>query len=533
MQVCLTADETNILSSKIGFFIPGFIPSVPRRQIPLPLRYPVEKFLFKKMDTKPQYNVVQAPLGLRRVEDALLNHGISCKVISPQKIGKLSEEVDVFGVSSMDPLGLGPVSATFRGLLNFDKNFEENKPFTELKFLELIKKIKQYEKPIVVGGSGAGQFELMPEKQASLGIDYVITGEAELIAPVVFKRIINQKHVPKIIRARRLQNPESQVPLLSKPTYQGIIEISRGCDRHCKFCDPAIRKFHWFSKNRIVIEAKRTALENNGYIRLLGEDILRYGNKIHDWIPCGKLIELIRDIKKIKTVSKIGLSHACLSSALANPKQIEMLREELDLSPDNFASLQVGIETGSVQKIKEYMPLKAAPFKPDDWHEVVLDGWKLLCKNYIYPAGTIIIGLDDSEEDLEDTIHLIQKVSRYPGMFFPLFFMSLGRLKNKKISYRTNWFSMPNKMRELYLISLKQLLRQTEHIDGLLFGREIHHRILNQILIVYFQGICEILEDQIKTNEIRNLTSSVKVEFRKTLYYLRDKIQSSIQSYGF
>ncbi|MHA1146057.1 MAG: B12-binding domain-containing radical SAM protein [Candidatus Helarchaeota archaeon] len=530
MQVCLTADETNFLNPKAGFFITGFIPSIPRIQIPTLLRYPMEKLLFANIETSNgNGEVIRAPLGLRRLEATLVNGGIDCKVISPQRLDKLVEEVEVFGVSTMDPLGLGPVSATFRGLLNNVKTkFDQNKPYTYMKFEQVIRTLRKYEKPIIVGGSGACQFELRPEKQDELGIDTVVIGDADLVAVDIFKKVLEGKKLPKIMKIELLQDIERDVTPIQKPTNYGIIEISRGCDRRCKFCDPTIRKFHWFSPDRIKMEAKRVAWANENYVRLLSEDCLRYGNKIGDWVPRGGLVKLIQEIKKLKEIDRVGLSHACLASALANPEQIEALRDEIGLGPDTFTSLQVGIETGSVRKIIDLMPLKAAPFEPDDWHEVVLEGWKLLCDNYIYPAGTVIVGMEDTEEDLKETVRLMRKVARMRGMFFPLFFMSLGQLKGKKKSYRNDWFVMPNKMREIYLISLEQMMRQVKHIDGLVFGNDSTHKIMNQILIMYFQGVHRVIKENVMYDKVPTLLSFSKIEFVEALKFLREKIRAAI-----
>ena len=486
----------------------------------------MEKLLFNEIETCDGFEVVRAPLGLRRIESVLFNNGIDTKVISPQMIDKLFDEVEVFGVSSMDPLGLGPVSATIRGILNNSNiPFLENKPYTSLKFEELINKIRIYERPIILGGSGACQFEIMPEKQEEFGIDCVVIGDGEQEVGKIFSKLLEGKKLPKIIKTERITEFETHILPIKKPTYYGIIEISRGCDRHCKFCDPSMRKFHWFSKDQILLEAKRNSIANQGLVRLLSEDCLRYGNKLHDWIPRGGLVDLIESVKKIKTVKKIGLSHGCLASALANEVQIERIEEELNLSKNNFTSLQVGIETGSINKVIKYMPLKAAPFEPDDWRDIVIDGWKLLCKHHIYPAGTIILGMDDTEDDLKDTLNLVKRVARMPGMFFPLFFMSLGQLRNKKSSYRNSWWNMPKLMKEIYLICLNQLMRQTEHIDGLVFGNDLSHRIMNQLIIIFVRGVYNTMEDYVKTDTVPSVISLAKSEITEIFRYIKEKIR--------
>ena len=495
-KILLTTDETNFLNPKAGFFIPGFIPSIPKESFPKIIRETIEKLLFYKIPHK-NGEVYQSVYGLRKIEAILLNAGYDCKVYSPQVIERYGDDAEVFGVYSMDPLGIGPVTATLQGIFGHrrynilgDTNYY-NPPYTHSKFKELIEKLKRFDKPILVGGPGACQFEMLPQAQDELGIDYIVIGDTEIEAPIIFNKVIKREKLPKVIRCKSLPNG-IDIPLIKKPVSWGLIEISRGCDRHCKFCDPAIKSFRWIPKSQIIAEAKIN-LKVYPEICLMSEDVFRYNTDSRKWIPEWGLVDLIHELKTLPNLESISLSHACLASALSAPEQIEALREELNLSKENYTSVQPGVETGAIHIIKKYMPYKAAPFDPEQWHDVVVDGWKLLAKNYIYPAATLMIGLEDSEEDIQETISLMKKVTKYPGMFWPLFFSSLGTLREKH-RYFVDWTQMSPSAQELYILAIKYMLKQSEKMHQHLFGTSFFARIFNHFTAIAGRAIVEEID---------------------------------------
>jgi hypothetical protein len=141
-RVFLTADETNFMNPSIGEFIPSFFPSAPKDQIPKPLRVVLERMMYYKIPHK-NGEVYHCQYGLRKLEAILLNAGIDCKVYSPQVIEEYFDKAGVFGISAMDPLGLGPVTTTLQGIFgkkeyNLTGNLKYYKPsYTELKFKEI------------------------------------------------------------------------------------------------------------------------------------------------------------------------------------------------------------------------------------------------------------------------------------------------------------------------------------------------------------------------------------------------------------
>jgi len=531
LEVMLTADETNFLNTEIGFFIPSFFPGVPWGQLPWVVRYTLERMLITKIPER-EGRVYHAMYGLRKIEAILVEAGIKCGVYSPQSIESYGDKARVFGVSVMDPLGFGPVSVTSYSLFG-NKEFTIGKdssqfkpPLSVIKFRELIEKLKEFDKPIIVGGSGANQFELLPDEQDKLGIDCILIGDAEIEGPRIFKKALRGEKLPKVVKARHIP-VGTKIPTIKYPVSWGLVEISRGCDRHCKFCDPSLKVFRWIPVSNIIKEVK-VNVRLSGDISLLSEDVFRYGTAQHEWVPNWGLVNLVRRIKEVPGVKSIGLSHACLASALAAPEQIEALREELNLSKEHYTSVQVGVETGSIRLVAKYLPYKGAPFEPNQWNEVVLEGWKLLCKNYIYPAGTLMFGLDDTEEDIEETIKLVKKLNRYPGMCWPLYFMPLGALRSKRReNFYTDWEVMSPKVQELFILCIEHMLEQTEKMDEHIFGTKLYQRVLNYLGAIFGKFIVKSVEEKAYAKGRRDYIKMGKIlinQFKEhTRYYLKTR----------
>ncbi|MFQ6063847.1 MAG: B12-binding domain-containing radical SAM protein [Candidatus Bathyarchaeia archaeon] len=416
MKVVLTADRTNMLNHKV-FFLTGFLATVPREVIHPVVRPICESVVF----SKPPSNGREATLalyGMRKIEAALIEADVPVEVVPWNKLDEI-DKVDVFGVSAMDPLGCGPATTTARMFLG-------GTPYNRYYFEKLIDKLREFQKPIIVGGSGAWQFEVFPEEQDRLGIDCVLVGDGEEAAPQVFRMATTGNKLPKIVHSSQ----PSRIPLIKKPAYWGFVEVSRGCDRACQFCDPAMKKFRWMSLDHILEEVKVNLRFQNG-VTLHSEDVFRYGCRHGEWKPNGKLINLFRAVRHVGA-RWIVITHGTLSSAHSSPELIGEMAKLMKTNPEDYAGVQVGLETGSTRLIAKYMRGKALPYTPEEWPSIASQAFELLTENRIIPAATLIIGLPgETAEDVDQTIELVKQLEKYPSMIVPLAFVPLGLLRKQ------------------------------------------------------------------------------------------------------
>lgn len=168
---------------------------------------------------------------------------------------------------------------------------------------------------------------------------------------------------------------------------------------------------------------------------LHAEDVLRYKAR---GIEVNKqaVIDLFRAVRSYPGVKGAGISHFALSTVASAPDVVEEISNILEADKKHWISGQTGIETGSPKMMSLHMKGKCKPFTPEDWPEVVLDAFQILAENNWVPCSTLILGLPgETEEDLELTISLVEKLRPFKSLIVPLFLVEMGGLEGKASSF--------------------------------------------------------------------------------------------------
>ena len=343
-----------------------------------------------------------------------------------------------------------------------------------------VKRAKKDGLKIVVGGPGAWEFNYAPEFLEEYGIDCVINGEVEVELPGIIRRLVDGEDMPRILY---VQNPPEldEIPEIIAPSINGLVEVGRGCPRGCKFCEVTLRKLRWYPLDKI--EKEIIANTSNGQLSgiIHAEDVPLYGVKgvkpdIDKLIP---LFELFA-----KHYKNNGWSHASIASVSACPEAVERASEIfLQDGTQRWFGAEVGIETGSPELIAKAMPAKAKPFKTEEWPELVKNSMGIMHDNSLVPACTLITGLpEETEDDVIKTIELLDVIKQYRSLIVPLFFVPMGRLKEKE------WFS-----REQLSGPQQELLKKCLE-NGIHWGKDLtrgfHHGhlyspIVNKSLLAF------------------------------------------------
>jgi radical SAM superfamily enzyme YgiQ (UPF0313 family) len=405
------------MSNYHGALFLGFMSCAPRNLIPSKIFFNI---LFPPVKVKDGKAVI-APYGTRKIEAALIENGFNVTVVPPEKISKFLDKAKIIGVTTNDPLGLGPASTTFAGKYGLVKE----EPYNAYCFRNLLTTLRQSKAKIAVGGAGAWQ--LADEKvMEELGIDIVVIGEGEKTVPELFGRILNGENLKGIFYGEVAE----RIPIIKGATVGGIVEIARGCGRGCKFCQPTLQRLRSRSLEDILKEAEINARVNR-FVTLHAEDVLRYkaeGFRVNEE-------EVLKLFSSVAKISKVGISHFSLASLASAEKLIEEISNLLGIpnKEQPWLAGQTGIETGSVRLVKEYMAGKVLPFKPEDWCEIVEQAFGICSDNHWVPCATLVIGFPkETEDDVMRTIELLDRLRRYKSLVVPLFFVPLSALKDQR-----------------------------------------------------------------------------------------------------
>ena len=392
-----------------------------------------------KMKTDDQGRPLQAPYGLRKIEAALQNAGYKAYIIDPDYVAfYIKRGARALMIGHHDYFAFGPPSSEWWMITG-------KEPINRKSFIEFISMKEIWEAKrrrgfrIVVGGPAAWQWLSWPEALKRWPVDTIVEGEAEKVVVDLAEKIINGEELPQLIRVPPNEVPRiDEIPLIKGASINGLVEIMRGCPRGCKFCSVTLKPLRFIPLNNIMREIELNLRSGVKNVLLHSEDILLYGA---DGIrprsePLIKLHSMVSRYL-LEYESGFAWSHASLASIKYAEEHGRTVSKIVDLVLDGdtrrFLGVEVGLETGSIRLVRKVMPAKAAPYRPEDYPDIVEEAFSIMSTNNIIPAATFILGLpDEREEDVYATIELLDRLKPYPSLIVPMFFVPLGMLKDRE-----------------------------------------------------------------------------------------------------
>ena len=434
-KVVLTADET-MMSTYHGKLFLGFMSTAPKKGFLPP--WVMFTFVLRPVPSDKTGRAILAPHGLRRVEAAILDSGLVSEdeliTVHPENLRKvIGRNTKAILVSAIDPIGMGPASTTFAGWWGV-KHYES---YTKWRFRELIcsdviQEARRNGAVLIVGGPGAWQ--ISEDVMYDYGIDIVVVGEGEKIIVDILRDVLEgwKPKKPLIVHTPRDKIPKaSEIPLLKGGTIGGLIEVSRGCGRGCRFCSPTLRYLRHRRLEDIIADVKTNVKCGQKDICLHAEDVLQYGGTPFKKNP-DAVIKLFKSVKNVEGVREVGVSHFALSSVVELEEVVEEISEILELDRHHWLGYQTGIETGSPRLMRIWMKYKPYPFKPEDWPNVVVQAFGISNDYYMIPCATLIVNLPgETEDDVMKTVELIDDLKDYRSLMVPLLYVPITGMPGK------------------------------------------------------------------------------------------------------
>jgi hypothetical protein len=439
--IVLTAPLTESIDHA-GYFIQMAMASLPIwLEGILNRKYPEWREVEHNDDGSAKY----MPAGVRLVEKSLERVYKKGDIVScfPQDLEKfIGPRTRVVAVSTHNPLGVTFAAGVYTSIFGSSK-MPINSHYSRELFAQIKSNPHRNNFKVIVGGSGGWQI-IQTDMYDELGIDCVVEGRSESEDTLdLFDKAIKGEDLPKELTVTHPVEREAILFPDTRTTF-GVVEMTTGCGRRCKFCVPDLNPQIDLPKNKIMDAVRANVREGNKQISLATEDMFIWG-QVHTDTPFyfpnrEALLDLYGDIVNTPGVEQHVLSHSTIAPAVVDPILIKELSDLLlPKSPIHFPYLSthpekkalaplIGLETGSVKMAKKIMPSKGVPFNIEEWPSIVLEGLRVLNENNWFPAMTLIVGNpDEDDEDVMATLDLIYEMERrglfaflIPSIFTPL-----------------------------------------------------------------------------------------------------------------
>ena len=416
--VILVAERT--LSAAYQVLFEGIFATMQTTQVPA---LAMRRFMAPPVKTDEAGRARLAPLGLRRVESALLARtalgadDVVCT--TPEALDKLlGPWVKVVAVTSSDPLGRGMSNTT---TANFWKGELYTRAWMRLLLGRLAEAKATHGFKTLVGGAGAWQYLAEPGAAAEQGIDTVFDGYFETDGPGLLADILAGKDAPPVVRAEGT-GADAIEPIVGA-SAMGVIELSRGCGKGCSFCTMARRRMAHLPVDTILADLATNVAAGVRSVVSASEDFFRYGGS-GSGVDFDGLAGLLAKMKNVGGLGFMQIDHANISSVLQfTDEQLIEIRRLLTWSErTDYLWVNMGVESANGRLVERIAPGKIAPFRADDWEGMAREAAERMVRCGFFPVFSVILGLPgETGEDVVRTIKLVEHLGRAGCVIFPIF----------------------------------------------------------------------------------------------------------------
>lgn len=422
--IVLTADRT--LMANYRTLLGGMMASSQTTTTP---QWLVERLLAPPAPVVGGQSLI-APLGLRRIEAALVAGGVSpaeIAVVDEQHLAEvMGPATRVVAVSMGEPLGIGMSSTTMTAVTGgciIPRQWFE-------RLLRKVNELKTRVAPqarVVAGGPGAWQLASDAASRQALGIDLVVEGYAEGNGAAIIKALQRGESLPAVVSGQGV--PATRIPPVRGATTMGALEVSRGCGLGCKFCTLGQVPMEHLPLETIMADARTNLAAGNTSLCVLSEDLLRYGAAGMRCVP-ERLLDLLTCLRGLPDLRLIQGDHVNVSSVQQyTDEQLKAVALLLTGGqPGARPWLNTGVETASGELLAAQggRP-KMGGVDPARWGEVCAQQLQRLCRAGFMPMASLIMGLPgETAADVAICRQWLRQLADWPLTVFPVLYAPLA-----------------------------------------------------------------------------------------------------------
>ncbi len=365
-----------------------------------------------------------APMGLRRIEAALLGDGFDADDVAvvhgdalPDAIGPNTR---IIGVSAGEACGLGMNSTTMTAISGGE--IYARRLVREL--MERIARLKTRapHASVVMGGPGTWQLLADDELRRDLGVDHVVTGHAEGNVARLFHRIADGEGGPPILHGEPIS--ASQIPSIRGPSTMGVVELSRGCGMGCTYCTMGRVPMQHLPEETILADVETNLAAGVRSISAISEDMLRYGANGRDTNP-EALLGLLRAMRKLDGLGLVQTDHAnVISVAGFSDDELRELRELMvgDTGCE-LPWINLGVEAASGELLARSGSAKLGDVDPADWGDFCATQIRRLIRAGFLPMASLMMGLPgERPEHVRASVDWVEALAHEPLTVFPVLY---------------------------------------------------------------------------------------------------------------
>ncbi len=189
--------------------------------------------------------------------------------------------------------------------------------------------------------------------------------------------------------------------------FKSMVNISIGCDKSCTFCIvPATRGDEISIPSELIIqEIKKAVFTGAKEVMLLGQNVNNYGRRFSSSDEVCDFTELLQEVSKIDGLERIRFT---------SPHPLHMddaFLQEFASNPKICKQIHVPLQSGSTSLLKS---MKRGYTKENFINRC--DKIRTLCPEASISTDIIVGFPNESEEDFEDTMDVLEKV-RFEQLF--------------------------------------------------------------------------------------------------------------------